>query len=96
MHVLALKVFMRGINLTNMTIKQKFNEYIASGDISISDEQRDWILPFIERCVGEERERVMELIAFMYEKKAGTTDDEYDQCLKDVYELLTTQEDKIK
>lgn len=40
-----------------MTLQQKFNEYIASGDpiISISDEQRDWILPFIERCVGEER-----------------------------------------
>ena len=37
-----------------MTLQQKFNEYIASGDISISDEQRDWILPFIERCVGEE------------------------------------------
>lgn len=36
-----------------MNIKQKFNEYIASGDIAISDEQRDWILPFIERCVGE-------------------------------------------
>lgn len=38
-----------------MPLQQKFNEYIASGDpiISISDEQRDWILPFIERCVGE-------------------------------------------
>jgi lauroyl/myristoyl acyltransferase len=41
-----------------MTLQQKFNEYIASGDITISDEQRDWILPFIERCVGEERESI--------------------------------------
>lgn len=38
-----------------MTLQQKFNEYIASGDITISNEQREWILPFIERCVEEER-----------------------------------------
>ncbi len=45
-----------------MTLQQKFNEYIASGDITISDEQRDWILPFIERCVGEERRKIAEVV----------------------------------
>jgi hypothetical protein len=40
-----------------MNIKEKFNEYIASGDpfIIIATEERDFILPFIEKCVEEER-----------------------------------------
>lgn len=53
-----------------MTLQQKFNEYIASGDpiISISDEQRDWILPFIEKCVGEEKREVVGNIRLLIAK----------------------------
>lgn len=73
-----------------MTIQQKFNEYIASGDITISDEQRDWILPFIERCVGEEREVIIDLIG-NWRAKTDEGSQELDQLF-----LALTQEDKIK
>ncbi len=73
-----------------MTFKEKFNEYIASGDptISISDEQRDWILPFIERCVGEEREVIIDLIG-NWRAKTDEGSQELDQLF-----LALTQEDK--
>lgn len=51
-----------------MNIKEKFNEYIASGNITISDEQRDWILPFIERCVVEEKRGVVGNIRLLIAK----------------------------
>ena len=94
-----------------MTLQQKFNEYIASGDITISDEQRDWILPFIERCVGEERELLKGKLARQldinqmsegWERWWVRLDGDYfvERCLEceNTEKILNvlTQEDKIK
>lgn len=76
-----------------MTLQQKFNEYIASGDTTISDEQRDWILPFIERCVGEERERIMKWTSENYSRSTQPIYAHVD--LLELQSFLT-QEDKIK
>lgn len=90
-----------------MTLQQKFNEYIASGDITISDEQRDWILPFIERCVGDisydlvnEFHDNLITIAVNNEHLRGcVTSNQIIQAFQD-FEASThdalTQEDKIK
>ncbi len=86
-----------------MNIKEKFNEYIASGDpiISISDEQRDWILPFIERCVGEETARCLQEIDKEYysEDIEGMDSPHYQAGMIDGIlraKGALTQEDKIK
>lgn len=93
--------------ITNMTLQQKFNEYIASGDpfIIISTEERDFILPFIEREVAIAEMRVREVSYIHYNLRHAIQNERDGLNIKghenDVEKWLNelqslTQEDKIK